>query len=333
VPNMTNGSKLPVVFGVNCASAQFDIPGSPSFVEQQIERIGGGAVAGFGDTRNSPSNPNNHMALGFFDALFPSAAPAFGSSTPSRRLGDVLLSGKAYMASQAGFEGQGAGDTEYEHYLYHLLGDPSMQMWAATPTHFDPARIDTKWRDVAPVNPGDPVFQVEINFNAGAGDPPPGDTVATLLHNGEAIGRGIVGDDGRVTITPDVKTDTKNLSVALNQDGVLPVQDAVDQGSPAQPTTLTLSGPSTVSFGKPASFRGHLDPAFAGAPIKVVYTPDDPADGPAIEHAVTTDAGGDYTDTVTIGRTQRGSWRAQASYAGDATHGASSSPPLAFNVP
>src|SRR4051812_13784894 len=166
VPNMTNGAKLPVVFGIDCASATFDNPAAPSFVEQQIERIGGGAVAGFGDTRNSPSNPNSHMGLGMIDALFPSAAPGFGSSTPSRRLGDVLLSGKAYMASQVGFEGQNAGDTEYEHYLYHLLGDPSMQMWAATPQHFDPLQISTKWRDVAPVNPGDPVFQVEVTIPA-----------------------------------------------------------------------------------------------------------------------------------------------------------------------
>ena len=331
LPSLTNGTKLPVIFGVDCESDRFDNPGSPSLVEQQIELPANGAVAGFGDTRVSPSNPNNHMALGFADALFPIAAPDFGSDTPSRRLGDVLLSGKAYMASQVGVEGQGSGDTEFEHYLYHLMGDPSMQMWTATPAHFDPAKINTVFRDVAPVKPGDPVFQVELNFTLGAGEPAAPGTVATLLHDGAPIGRAIVGADGKATIVPDLKTDTKNLTVALEQDGVLPSTDSVDQGTSAQPTTLTLSGPSSVSFGKPATFRGNLSPAVSGAAVKVTYTRD--SDGAKIEHTANPDAGGDFSDTVTIPRNQRGNWHVQASYAGDATHGASTSDSLAFNVP
>jgi hypothetical protein len=131
------------------------------------------------------------------------------------------------MASQVGVEGQGSGDTEFEHYLYHLMGDPSMQMWTATPVHFDPAKIDTVFRAVAPVNPGDPVFQVELNFAQGPGDPPAPGTVATLLHDGAPIGRAIVGADGRATIVPDVKTDANKLTVALEQDGVLPSTDSV----------------------------------------------------------------------------------------------------------
>jgi hypothetical protein len=155
--------------------------------------------------------------------------------------------------------------------------------------------------------------------------------VATLLHDGAPIGRGIVGADGKATIVPDVKTDTSKLTVALQQDGVLPSTDSVDQGNSAQPTTLTLSGPSTVTFGKPATFRGKLSPAVAGAAVKVTYTRD--ADGATIEHSVSPDAAGDFSDTVTIPRAQRGGWHAQATYAGDATHGASSSDSLSFNVP
>jgi hypothetical protein len=330
IPDLTNGSKLPVVFGVNCLSARFDNPADPSFIEEQIELPTNGAVAGFGDTRVSPSNPNNHMALGFFDALFPSAAPGFGSDTPTRRLGDVLLSGKAYMATQVGFEGQNAGNTEFEHYLYHLLGDPSMQMWAASPRRFQTTQVDSKWRTVTPAGPGDPDFQVEVNFGQGSGEPPAGGTVATLLHDGDPIGRGVVGDDGRVTIEPDVKTDTNRLTVALNQEGVLPIQDPVEQGNPAQPTSLTLQGASKVTFDKPTTFTGHLDPIISGAPINVVYTRD--SNGETITHSVSTDSAGNYTDTVTIPRAKAGGWKAQASYAGDVTHGASSSNVLQFTV-
>ena len=59
---------------------------------------------------------------------------------PTRRLGDVLVRGKQYMAAQEGTEWHGAGDTYAEHYLYGLLGDPSAQMWAAEPRDVAAAR-------------------------------------------------------------------------------------------------------------------------------------------------------------------------------------------------
>jgi hypothetical protein len=203
-------------------------------------------------------------------------------------------------------------------------------MWAATPVHFDPPQIDSKWRDVVPVNPGDPVFQVEVNFGQGAGQPAAPGTVVTLLHGDDVIGRGIVGGDGHVTIVPEVKTDTNNLTVKLQQDGALPASDDVERGTAAEPTSLTLQGASQITFNKPATFAGGLSPDLPGAPVKVVYTRD--SNGETIEHTVTTDAGSDYTDTVTIARQKAGSWHAQASYAGDGTHGASSSAVLSFTV-
>jgi hypothetical protein len=327
IPDLHNGSKLPVVFAVNCSSARFDVPADPSLVEEQIELPSGGAVAGFGDTRDSPSFPNNHMALGFFDALFPSTVPGFGSPTPTRRLGDVLLSGKAYMASQDGLDGQGGGDTYFEHQLYHLLGDPSMQMWAAPPVQLDPAKIASMSRTISNPDPGGPRFQVEVSFaEAGAQG-----TVATLFHASEPIGRGVVGADGKVTIVPEKVTDTRGLTVRFQQEGALPAQDTVDQGSPAQPTTLTLTGPSTVKFDSPTAFNGHLDPAVGAAAIRVDYTPE--AGGKSISHSVTTDASGNYSDTVTIPRAQRGQWHAQAFYGGDVDHSSSASPVFAFSVP
>ena len=326
IPDLHNGSKLPVVFAVNCSSARFDVPADPSFVEEQIELPSGGAVAGFGDTRDSPSFPNNHMALGFFDALFPSTVPSFGSPTPTRRLGDVLLSGKAFMASQDGLDGQGGGDTYFEHQLFHLLGDPSMQMWAAPPLRFDPAKIDSTWRTISSPAPGGPRFQVEVSFpDTGAQG-----TVATLFHGDEPIGRASVGADGKATIVPEKVTDTNGLVVRPQQDGVLPAQDDVAPGTPAQPTSLTLSGPAAVTFNKPGTFGGHLDPALANAPIKVVYTRE--ANGKTIPQDATTDANGDYGDTVTIQRADAGQWHAQAFYEGDTDHGASSSPVVQFTV-
>jgi hypothetical protein len=225
VPSMTNGTKLPVVMGINCASALFDNPADPSFVEEQIEKADGGAVAGFGDTRVSPTWPNNWMALGFTDAFFPNTVPDFGSDEPTRKLGDVLLSGKNYMA-----EGNSGGGEYVEHYLYHLLGDPSMQMWAAAPYHFDPGKLQVNFEAVPKPGPGDPPYHVFVQMPLGAGELPPAGTVATLRSAGAPIGRAIVGADGKATITPEVNS-SRRLEVSFEQQGALPVADTVD-GAP-----------------------------------------------------------------------------------------------------
>ena len=93
------------------------------------------------------------MALGFFDAMFPKAVADYGGRRRPRRLGDVLVRGKQYMATQEGFEWHGAGDTYVEHYLYHLLGDPTMQMWADPPVRFDPSRFRALVSDIREFKP------------------------------------------------------------------------------------------------------------------------------------------------------------------------------------
>ena len=126
-------------------------PGNPSFVERQVMKPDGGAFAGFGDTRVSPTWPNNHMAYGFFDAMFPDTVPNFGSEDATRRLGDMLLSGKARMAAKVD------GDGEYqEHFLYHLLGDPSAQAWVNTPVQIDVTKIEVELIPIATPDPGGP---------------------------------------------------------------------------------------------------------------------------------------------------------------------------------
>jgi hypothetical protein len=261
-PSMTNGKQLPVVFGVDCASATFDLPGSPSFVETQVMKPDGGAVAGFGDTQVSPTWPNNHMALGFFDAPFPELLPTFGSPTPTKRLGDILLSGKSFMASQ------NDGTAEYqEHYLYHLLGDPSGQMWSNDPIDIDVGKVHVQYIPIEVPDPGGPVFKVLVDM----GDQARPNTVVTLFRNGQAIGRGVIGAGGSVEVTPEIAAGSDGLSVVFEQDGALPDQKGVD-GTPAPgpsgpaDTSLALRCPGSAAFGQ-VTIGGHLDPAFGGAPV------------------------------------------------------------------
>ena len=218
IPSLVNGTQLPVVFGVNCSSAQFDIPGNPSFVESQVMKPDGGAFAGFGDTQVSPTWPNNHMAYGFFDAMFPDTVPNFGSADATTRLGDILLSGKARMAAKV----DGAGEYQ-EHYLYHLLGDPSGQAWVNTPKEIDVTKIQVELLPIPVPGPGGPGFNVRVDMgDQGIATP----TVITLYHRGEAVGRALVGQ-GVVEIIPEVPIGRDQLMTAFEQDKALPAQKAV----------------------------------------------------------------------------------------------------------
>jgi hypothetical protein len=298
----------------------------------QLLRPDGGAIAGFGDTRVSPSFPNNHMALGYFDAMFPSTVPAYGGPE-TRRLGDIQVRGKQYMATQEGFEWHGAGDTYVEHYLYHLLGDPTMQMWAAPPVRFDPSRfrgIIKDIRDIKPPQPGDPPFFVQFEMT---GEPLALGTVVTVFRGDEAVGRGIVGADGKANIIPDVPFDSHdNLTLSLQQDGALPAQEAVEGSQPKQQTALTLNQPTGVAGGQQATFSGSLSPAFAGASIRIEYKNLD-TPGDSFTHTVTTNASGAYTDDVTFPiKPPDEDWTAQAFYAGDSARLSSQSPVRSFSV-
>jgi hypothetical protein len=267
-------------------------------------------VAGFGDTQVSPTWPNNHMALGFFDAMFPGLLPNFGSPTFTHRLGDILLSGKAYMASQ------NDGTAEYqEHYLYHLLGDPSLQMWAAEPTVFDPTKVNINYKAIAHVNPGDPVFQVLVHVGGGgAHDPAPRGTIATLFSGDRAIGRGIVGGDGNVTISPNDGTNGNNLHVALDQDGALPAQKDV-----AGSSKMTIQCPSDPSAPGTLALDGTLNPGpGAGATVHVHYSG---PGGAAVNHDVTTRAGGVWQDRQAF---TSGQWTVTATFDGNASFGQAS---------
>lgn len=147
INNLHNGALLPVVFSVNCASGLFDnetaggdygtTVGGVYFAENLLRKSNGGAVGILGDTRNSPTWANSALARGFFDAVWPNTLPAYGPATSHRRLGDILNYGKAYLATQVGVAGNGDGVTSgnllSELYMWHVIGDPTLEMWTGNP--------------------------------------------------------------------------------------------------------------------------------------------------------------------------------------------------------
>ena len=219
IPSLTNGSLLPVVFSINCASGKFD-DATPNFAEQLVEKASGGAVGVIGDSRNSPSNTNSHLAAGLIDAIFPGTLPAYGSSTPIYRMGDVLVAGKQYMNTQNGLDGQANADTQAEEYLYHWFGDPTMPIWKHQPLFIMHSAV------LASI--------VENAVHVSVSDPALEGTVVTLYANGEAIGRALI-TNGEATIVPQGPVpppepdERTSIVVALDQDGYVPTDIPVEQ--------------------------------------------------------------------------------------------------------
>ena len=151
IPNLRNGALLPVVFSVNCASGFWDNETADSitrtnygtsasgvyFAEQLLRKADGGAVGLLCDTRNSPSWENSVLTQGFFDAIWSSAVGTFGSNVSQRRLGDILNHGKLYLMSKSGMGAFGSiiGESASvaQLYLWHCLGDPTLELWTSNP--------------------------------------------------------------------------------------------------------------------------------------------------------------------------------------------------------
>jgi len=277
----SNSTELPVVFAINCSSAGFQFPGNPSLDERLLNRQGGGAVAVIGDTDVSPTVQNDQLTVGWADAMFPETVPTFGSNTPIKRLGEILNAGKTYMAAQAGPTQQLTGNVMREHLLWHLLGDPSMEMRSAEPQAFNTTQVTTRFLHRPAGFPvGDPGFQVRVTSTQAGTD----GTVATLKHAGEIIGRGTISG-GVALITPSKRTDSASLSVSLERDGFLPTELPVAAPVP----TLTMACPTETNVPEQDNIQvsGTIAPKVSGATVRLRVTR---ANGVVTTHSTTTDA-------------------------------------------
>ena len=314
VDGLTNGALLPVLFSINCASAQYDTD-ETSFVGESLVNPNGGAVGAFGDTRNSPSWHNTQIALGFIDGLLPFVLPAEGSST-RQRVGQALITGKLRLAGLSSPTTDGSSRDEL--YLWHYFGDPSMQMWGAGyPNLLVTARqFQAFYKDLPG---GDPPYEILVTV-------PPGlaGQVVSLLRDGQVIGKATVGGDGKATVPADFGNGSPNsdeLQVAVEPDGGPPVKrDLSNETSMTQKCPASPAG-SFDTF----TVNGTLKPALANRSIVVTFTrPDDTT----FTRTVQTDASGNWSASMRpvdeYGQTNgAGTWKAHARFGGDATHPAS----------
>jgi hypothetical protein len=161
----------------------------------------------------------------------------------------------------------------------------------------------------------------------GPGQPPAPGTIVTLFAGDEAIGRAVVGADGKATITPeDPGAQPRNLSVAFDQTDTLPATDTVDQAPQGQDTTMTIACPQNPTGPGTRSVTGRLTTVPEGTVVNLRYSG---PNGQVAEDTARTGANGDWTDRQSF---TSGGWTATATFKGDASLNASSAT-CSFSIP
>lgn len=149
INQLTNGSKLPVVFSINCYTGDFRQ--NESFAENFLRRANGGAVGVFAPSYASYSGYNDALIEGMIDAIWsnPGLIPDFGAGgtvNPALNshgemfcMGDVLNQGLLRMVQTWAV----ATKWKAENEIFHYFGDPTMKIWTANPTTINLSKINT----------------------------------------------------------------------------------------------------------------------------------------------------------------------------------------------
>ncbi len=203
IDSLTNGRKLPVVFGLTCDAGAHYLSGD-CMTERFLKKSNGGSVGIYGDTNLTFAGYTETIYMGMFDAIFPGFYPltypfrnydSYTQTTnPTYALGEVLDLGLKRMS-----ETFGRGDTDgrkYSNRITHLFGDPTMEIWTETPQMIDnPLVVRTKDSIFVHVNDG--AARITIYFPAFEEENP---EMCVFSYVGTELSREIDDDDVIVCI-------------------------------------------------------------------------------------------------------------------------------------
>lgn len=228
---LQNGALQPVIFSINCSSGVFDNETSGGaegvtsngvyWVERILRQADGGAVGVIASSRVSPSWANSALARGLFNAIFPEVLPSYGGNTRHRRLGDILNHAKLYLLSQTGTTFVGGDSVRDMFFLYHVIGDPTLEIWTDAPSPFLNFNVQVL---------GASQSTIELSFDAQglAGSEITLYQQAAQIEGVMPIGRGTVNADGSVNIPPFQFWDSEqDVFFSLNQEGFIPGDGSV----------------------------------------------------------------------------------------------------------
>ncbi len=158
IDQLSNQDRLPVVFSLNCKTGGYhESLDEDCFAETFLKKEDGGCVAIYAATGSSLSGYNDALTTGMFDAIWPS--PGLRSEfpcdskiiditptpSPTYELGQVLEVGMARMRETWGEANKNENGHKYfmryTQELFHVFGDPSMQIYTDCPTNIQTPEV------------------------------------------------------------------------------------------------------------------------------------------------------------------------------------------------
>ena len=137
--NNVTGDMPSLFYSLNCLTGAFDVTPAamPECFAEKNLRLPGTAPTLVASTELSSTWLNNAMMLGLFDAMYGGLLPTFPGTTASypirfNRFGDIVNYAKAYVRTTS-------PDVNFvlrNHEMYHVLGDPSLEVWVKAPLPF-----------------------------------------------------------------------------------------------------------------------------------------------------------------------------------------------------
>ena len=243
INDLSNGPMYPVMFSINCNSGWFD--GETDTYSGNYESIGEvgiradnkGCVAVVCSTRVSYSGYNDELCRGFYDGMFPDFDPAYpdGSSanpysTAVYKMSQVLNFGKFWMYDKYIVPGgcppyswtPSNDKSRAEFEMFHLHGDPTMEIWTALPTQMNVTHA-------AACLISQPTFTVNADQEG---------ALAALTFDGEIVGRGyIMGGTAVINIDPPLVV-PGTMTVTLTAHNRIPYEGTVEVIPPEGPYVI-----------------------------------------------------------------------------------------------
>lgn len=121
-----------VFFSINCRTGSFDAD-QECFAEKILD-LNGGAPSLIASTELSGAWRNDSMIKALFDAIWPGVISTYPITTmrfPIKfyRIGDIMNYAKAYLMISHGVN----ANTQKHFEIYHVVGDPTLQIWGSKP--------------------------------------------------------------------------------------------------------------------------------------------------------------------------------------------------------
>jgi hypothetical protein len=136
------GNMPSLFYSLNCLTGAFDKTpvAMPECFAEKILRMPGTAPTLVASTELSNTWLNNSMMLGMFDAIYNGMLPTFPGTTASypirfNRFGDIVNYARSFVRTTSTDTRSVLGN----HEMYHVVGDPSLEVWGYAPRPFSVA--------------------------------------------------------------------------------------------------------------------------------------------------------------------------------------------------